>query len=97
MLQELEHFVGIDQDVSALEIAQQRLQQFEAKGVRLHYIHSNFRCGCSKYILEAGSVLREHVDSLPVFLHRDLIDTRGCARKTCCYHLLKPVHTYAGA
>ena len=54
MLQELEHFVGIDQDVSALEIAQQRLQQFEAKGVRLHCIHSNFRCGCSHYILEAG-------------------------------------------
>ena len=90
MLQELEHFVGIDQDVSALEIAQQRLQQFEAKGVRLHYIHSNFRCGCSKYILEAGSVLREHVDSLPVFLHRDLIDTRGLS----LIHISEPTRPY---
>lgn len=44
MLQEIEHFVGIDQDACALEIAQQRLQQFEGSGVKLHYIHSNFRC-----------------------------------------------------
>lgn len=49
MLQELEHFVGIDQDASALEIAQQRLQVFEARGVNIHYIHSNFRRVCSIY------------------------------------------------
>lgn len=55
---ELEYFIGIDQDASALEIAQQRLQQFEAKGIRLHYIHSNFS-GLNEHIhklIEQGNI-----------------------------------------
>jgi 16S rRNA C1402 N4-methylase RsmH len=50
-MQELEHFVGIDQDASALEIAQQRLKAFQDTAIDFHYIHGNFRYFCHRSVI----------------------------------------------
>lgn len=43
-MQEMQHFIGIDQDEEALEIAQARLRAFEDCGTKLHFVQGNFRC-----------------------------------------------------